>query len=274
MEIKEINNSSDRLKVLLNAKPEGRTAFILNAIIISLSAHIFIFAVIYLMTSAPAMDAEETVDESIDEIELAFEEPELTPEQLEDPSNMSEEVKNLLAAAGSKRTNENVNYSGMTQAEIKAMVAENLRQEEQAEKDRLATNHKDYSVKDPAKDKQDPGKSDKNKNPDPNKTNPNGGDQSFAGAVSAEFDLAGRKPSKSPKPTYRCKSAGKVIVHIDVNQYGEVTNAWIDNASATDECIRAESLTYARKWKFDAKESAAKKQSGTITFKFTNQSGK
>jgi TonB family protein len=62
-----------------------------------------------------------------------------------------------------------------------------------------------------------------------------------------------------------------VIIKIEVNQAGEVTGAAIDERSTANDCIRKESLAYAKKWKFDYNEKAPKKQAGTITFTFSQQ---
>lgn len=254
---------------VLNARPEGRSALILGAITISLAVHVFIFGVIYLLTVAPAIDQAE-VEETVDEIELAFEEPEMVDQQMIDESNLSEEVKNLLAAAGSERSSSQMNYNGMTQAEIKAMVEQNLRNEEKGEFDKLATNHKDFSVNEKTPDP-NKGKDDKSTKKDDTSWWKEQNKKSYSGPVSAEFNLAGRNPTNTPRPTYRCKTAGKVIVNIEVNSAGQVTNAWVDERSSNIDCIRQESLEYAKKWKFNYDEKAAKKQSGTITFTFSNQ---
>ncbi len=257
----------ERLSKLLNARPSTKGTFVYQAIILSLAAHIFILAVLYLMTATPADESALTEeDETIKEIELSFEAPEPTPES---SSMMSESVANLLAQSGSQQTREKVNYTGKSQEEIQAEVLQNLKNLEQAEKDALKTTHKDYSVKDRAKD---------NKTGD-QKTNAskenydwfkNQSNKSYEGPVSAEYALAGRTAKSTPRPTYRCKTSGKVIVNIEVNHLGEIIQAVLDERSTANECIRAESLAYAKRWRFDPKESV-KKQNGSITFTFSSQ---
>jgi TonB family protein len=264
------NKANSSLKDILNARPDKKTTFLFQAVILSLFVHIFIFGVIYLATSTTADPlAEETESEAVEELELSFEEPELDPQVQE--SNMSEAVANLLAQSGTSTTTERVNYTGKSQAEIDAEVLQSLKGLEAAEKEKLATNHKDHSIKDNPNSNPKAGKDDKNaakENYDWYKNNSN---KSYSGPVSAEYSIKDHTAKSSPKPTYRCKSAGKVIVNIEVNQLGEVVNAYVDERSTAIDCIREESLTYAKKWKFDYNDKAAKKQPGTITFTFSAQ---
>ncbi|MEZ4799174.1 MAG: energy transducer TonB [Flavobacteriales bacterium] len=264
------DNATTNIRTFISSAPDKRTKFIYEAIIISLFVHVLILGVIYLSNSSP-VGAENEIDEptsQVEELELKFEEPDVEIDQAS--GTMSESVRNLIANASSGRTNERVNYSNKSQAEIDAEVMARLKGLEAAEYDQLRQQRgeTDYTVPDPQnKPKQDADKS-KNQN---GETVSNPSNQSYSGPVSAEFDLAGRNAKKSPKPTYRCKSSGKVIVNIEVNALGEVINASIDPKSSADECIREESLSYAKRWVFDYNEKAAKKQPGKITFTFSSQ---
>lgn len=257
------------IKTLLHSAPDKRTKFIYEASIISLFVHIIILGALYLANSSVPMDNKAMNDENVmEELELSFEEPEL---ELNNPTGpMSDDVKNLLASAGSERTNNQVNYSSKSQAEIDAEVLAQLKGLEASEYDGLRQSRGESDILVPKEKEKSKVENDKSKQQQgETPTNPSA--QSYAGPVSAEFDLKGRSTKKAPKPTYRCKSSGKVIVKIEVNNLGEVTNASIDPKSSADECIRAESLTYAKKWMFDYNEKAAKKQPGSITFTFSPQ---
>lgn len=257
----------EKFNQLMKARPSKQASFIYQAVILSLAVHIFIFAIMYLSTVTPENGEASSEDaETLKEIALSF-----APEEpLPDPSKgMSEEVANLLAQSGTQRTNERVNYTGKSQEEIQAEVLQNLKNLEQAEKDALKTTHKDYSVKD-KNDANRNGENQKNTSKENYDWFKNQSNKSYDGPVSAEYNLAGRTAKSTPRPTYRCKTSGKVIVNIEVNNLGEIINASLDERSTPNECIRAESLSYAKRWKFDVKD-ATKKQTGSITFTFTSQ---
>ncbi len=264
-------NSSEQVQSLLGSKPGKKTSFIYQAIIVSLSIHIFVLGITYLLSVPPLETIGEESDEAIEEIELSFEEPE-TELPVPDPmEGMSEEVKNLLANAQSVRTSDRVNYTAKSQEEINAEVYQQLKGLEKAEYDQLKSGRPDNSIKDNVNDPKEKAKDDKNASKENYDWYKNQSQKSYAGPVSAEFSLQGRSVKSSPKPTYRCKTSGKVIIKIEVNQAGEVTNAAIDERSTANDCIREESLAYAKKWKFDYNEKAPKKQAGTITFTFSQQ---
>lgn len=260
-----------KVSMVLNTKPAKRSQLIYAAIILSLSAHIFWLAIMYLATASPA--GNETGEEQpMEEMELKFEEPEeMAAEMMANP-NMSEPVRNLLANAESQRTNEVVNYAGKSQAEIDAEVNANLRALEQNEFNALQSNRKDGGYSEPQKT--DPNAKD-NKNTSKEKDYEwykNGSNKSTSGPVSAEYFLSGRTAKSTKKPTYRCKSSGKVVVKITVAPTGEVVDASVDDAkSVGSDCIREESLNYAKLWTFNYDAAAAKKQNGTITFTFNAQ---
>ena len=260
-------NSSENIQQLLNAKPGKSWERIYLGIIVSLAIHVFILGIVFLLTTAPALDQKETEDESIEEIELSFETPELNP-MPEDESGMSEQVKNLLANTESARVNKEVSYAKKSDEEIRREVEQNLKDFEQNTFNE-ANGGKPREKAQPNTEQP----SNKDNRQQTNNSNPanNSKGESFSGAVSAEFSLSGRNPKKSPRPQYRCKGAGKVIVRIEVNQAGEVVNATLDPSSSSEECLTRESLKYAKEWKFDYNEKALKKQNGTITFTFSGQ---
>ncbi|MCC6600049.1 MAG: TonB family protein [Crocinitomicaceae bacterium] len=268
------HNSSvpSRLSMVLNARPSKKGALVFQAIITALIIHIFFLAVMYILTATPKMEQQEQ-EARVEVLDLEFAPPEeMENQQNSLPSTMSEEVRNLLANSQSQRTGERVNYSGKTQAEIEAEVLQNLKNLEQSEFENLKSTHKDLSVnekKDDAKNAQD-----KKNVPKENDTDwyKNQSTKSYSGPVSAEYLLSGRQAKFTPRPTYRCKSSGTVVIKIVVDKSGAVTSAEIDEGKTSgNDCIREESLSYARRWKFDYKDDAEKKQDGTITFTFSAQ---
>ena len=259
--------TSHKLSLLLKAQPPRATEWVYLAIILSLLLHAFTLGIMYLTTASPATSAEKT-EQTVDELELKFEE-DLREEELEAGSVQSERVRNLLANAESQRTSERVNYSGKSEEQIAKEVEEMYRNMEANEFKGLAEGRpKDQSV--PTYTPEPRNEATRNNKQDaPLST---GSNQSYSGPVSAEYFLKGRQSKSAPKPTYRCKSSGKIVVNIEVNTMGEVTGVSIDEGkSSGNDCIREESLKYAKKWTFDYNESAPRKQAGTISFTFSAQ---
>lgn len=260
-------NSSENIQQLLNSKPGKSWERIYLGIIVSLAIHVFILGIVFLLTTTPAIDQVEIEDESIEEIELSFEVPETTP-QPDEQSGMSEEVKNLLANTESARVNREVSYAKKSDEEIRKEVEQNLKDFEQ----NTFNEANGGKPREKVQPKDDQKVKNENKQPALNaNTSNNSKGESYSGAVSAEYTLSGRNAKKSPRPQYRCKGAGKVIVRIEVNPAGEVVNASLDPSSSNEECLTRESLKYAKEWKFDYNDKALKKQNGTITFTFSGQ---
>jgi TonB family protein len=264
-----LSTDSAQIKVqkidALIAREKDRKDAIYIGVILSLLVHIFVLGTSYMVVSAPEKERIEDPD-VLEEVEISLLEVAMPEPEMNEESMMSEEVRNLVASANSERVRERVDYRGKSQEQIAKEVADELAAFEAAEKAALAQNHKSIP---------------RNENPDKNKsTSPakenfdhvlKGSDKSSSGNVAVEYDLKGRTPTNGrPKPTYRCKLGGKVVVKIDVDQTGVVTNVSIDDTkSSSSACLREDALTYAKKWKFDY--GTDRKQSGSITFTFSAQ---
>ncbi|OED37708.1 hypothetical protein AB832_04990 [Flavobacteriaceae bacterium (ex Bugula neritina AB1)] len=85
---------------------------------------------------------------------------------------------------------------------------------------------------------------------------------------SVTFTLKGREKKDIPNPIYTCNSSGKVVVKIEVNQNGYVTDAKIDKRKSTtrNECLFDNALDYAQDALFSSSE--IKEQKGFITYYF------
>ena len=82
------------------------------------------------------------------------------------------------------------------------------------------------------------------------------------------YSLKDRKLLNNPTPIYLCETGGKIVVTIQVNSKGEVTDAYVNTASSSDnECLEQNAIEYAMKAVFNA-EPSKKEQIGTITFVF------
>jgi TonB family protein len=262
--------STNRLSLVLNAKPEKNSALAMQALIIALLIHLFVLGVMYLVTAAPASEKQQT-DAAVEELKIELvEEEELLNEQEQIPAKVSADVKNLIANASGKRTSKQVNYTGKSRDAMESEVEKSLAEYENNIKREIAATKGDIPDRKPTDSSRNSPKDNTKTTTDP--STKNNAEESFSGPVSAEFNLSGRYAKKSPKPMYRCKSFGVVVVNIKVDPTGAVIDAQINESRSTgNECLRQESLVYANKWAFDYKESAQKKQDGTITFTFTEQ---
>lgn len=84
----------------------------------------------------------------------------------------------------------------------------------------------------------------------------------------SSYSLVDRELLYLPTPVYLCENGGKIVVSINVNAQGEVTEAYYNGASTTDNgCMVDHAIEYALEAKFDANLSKPT-QLGSITFYF------
>ncbi|MDO5978465.1 hypothetical protein [Flavivirga spongiicola] len=82
------------------------------------------------------------------------------------------------------------------------------------------------------------------------------------------FSLVDREKIYIPIPVYLCEVDGKIVVNITVNENGNVTDAYINTSSTSDnECLIEHALEYAKDSQF-SKNPTKKTQLGSITFYF------
>ena len=217
-----------------------------------------------------------TQDYHVGKPEIEFHELDMemiTPEKLQElppaPQRLSRstDLKNLVANEHSERSSETKNFRGQNQQAVNDQVMQELRQLESDEFKRLTDKNGAVAVTD--KQKKSDGGAQKKSDLDWYREQQH--NKSYNGTVAASFSMKGRDILDNPLPTYRCRRAGKVVVRIDIDETGRVTNARIDEASSDiDDCLRSESLSFGSKWKFSY-SGTSRKQSGTITFTFASQ---
>jgi TonB family protein len=264
-----INTSrADEFLRALDARPKEQWAFVYQAIIVSLVAHIFILFVTQMLTEDHRVAEDEVIYEEL-AMDMLDEEP--LPEQPPQPEEAmrSGELRNLVANENSERSSDARSYRGMSSSQMKEQVYNDLKAMEAEEFARLNNGAPDYTVatktEGSKKDNAGPKKSDldwyrEQKN-----------NKSYSGPVTASFNMKGREPLDNPIPTYRCKTNGVVVVLVSIDELGKVIDARIQEGSSTpNECLRAESEKYALLWRFDYSASK-RKQDGTITFTFQQQ---
>ena len=99
----------------------------------------------------------------------------------------------------------------------------------------------------------------------------------YTGLSSYLIFLQGRKIIKESPPIYKCQKAGKVIILIQVNRFGDVAQAQIskenklENSEKIDNCLKESAIESAYKTKFNADSTAGRLQNGKIIFIFTAQ---
>lgn len=85
------------------------------------------------------------------------------------------------------------------------------------------------------------------------------------------YSLVDRNSYKLPPPIYTCIEGGKVVVNIEVNANGYVTNASFNEKSSgtSNGCLVDNAIAYALKAKFST--SSKQGQKGTITYLFQSK---
>jgi TonB family protein len=239
------------LDYILESKPAGGWKWAMQAMLIAVTIQVFTTAIIFFTTSNgyESQDAQEK--EVLQEIPLQLDESTESGNGKEDDGPM----RNVMSQSGSEMGQEVRDNMGRSN---ELTPQEYARQEFEALKD---------------KHKNDAQPEVKNYDTNPKKDNPrqdNSSNQSYSGAVTVEWMLAGRSVSFGPKPTYRCKQAGVVKVNVVVNEKGEVKSASIDPSSSEIDCLMEESLAHAKKWKFNA-DLGKSNQTGKIVFRFAAQ---
>lgn len=98
----------------------------------------------------------------------------------------------------------------------------------------------------------------------------NRGTGSGTGNSGVSYDLAGRNFQSLPNPRYDYQGEGKVVVEINVDRNGNVTQAIpaAKGSTTLDEYLLNAAKEAALKAKFDPKPDAPTVQKGTITYNF------
>ena len=238
---------------LLSTKPSGGTKWVLQALLLALGIQVFTLAIVFLTTSNGYSYSDQPENQPVqEEIPLMLEEETGGVDQ----ESNNEPMKNVMSESGGKLGDVVGDYrgqtSGLTPEQFEAQEFERLRAEH---------------ANDPKPQL----------NPIPNEIKPkdqnvtsNSSTTSYQGAVSVEWKMAGRSVSQGPKPTYRCKQAGVVQVNVMIDDRGAVKQASIDPSSTLIDCLRDESLSHAKRWKFNA-DLGKTNQTGTIVFRFAAQ---
>ena len=250
----------------LDERPKERWTFVYQAIIVSLVVHIFILFVTQMLTEEHRVAEDEVIYEQL-EMDMLQEEP-LPEEQLPPEERSNSELRNLIANENSERSSDAKSYRGMSSAQMKEQVYNDLKTMEAEEFARLNNGATDYTVAPKTQGSQQEKSTYKKGENDWFKEQQN---KSYSGPVTASFNMKGRDPMENPIPTYRCKTNGVVVVLVTIDELGKVVDARVqEGSSSSNTCLRDESVYYAKKWRFDY-SSSKRKQDGTITFTFNRQ---
>lgn len=95
----------------------------------------------------------------------------------------------------------------------------------------------------------------------------------YKGPTRIYYELEGRNHTYLPIPIYKCEGSGKIVLQIEVNQKGYVTNAGIIEGESTthDDCLVETALKTALISRFDPSDKAPSVQKGTLTYIFVAQ---
>ena len=86
------------------------------------------------------------------------------------------------------------------------------------------------------------------------------------------YRLLNRKALHFPNPVYVCEGYGKVVLHIEVDNFGKVIQATLNKNSSTTSnvCLIESAITYAKKARF-SKDANKLLQMGSISYIFPGQ---
>jgi outer membrane biosynthesis protein TonB len=231
------NRAQEFLRAL-DERPKERWTFVYQAIIVSLVVHIFILFVTQMLTEEHRVAEEEVIYEQL-EMDMLNEEP-LPEEQLPPDERSNAELRNLIANENSERTSEAKSYRGMSSAQMKEQVYNDLKTMEAEEFARLNNGATDYTVAPKTQGSQQEKSSFQKGENDWFKEQQN---KSYSGPVTASFNMMGREPMDNPIPTYRCKTNGVVVVLVTIDELGKVADARVqEGSSSTNTCLREESV--------------------------------
>ena len=89
--------------------------------------------------------------------------------------------------------------------------------------------------------------------------------------TSISYSLLDRTHYELPPPIYTCIEGGRVVVNIEVDARGFVTDAGFNanSSSTTNGCLVENAIAYALKARFSPSERASQK--GTITYLFQSK---
>jgi hypothetical protein len=102
-----------------------------------------------------------------------------------------------------------------------------------------------------------------------NKRSENQKEQTSANKNSSiSYSLVDRTHRYLPTPIYLCEQGGKIVINITVDSGGNVTDAYYNNASTSDNgCLIDHAMEYAKAAKFNG-DAVKASQLGSITFHF------
>ena len=232
-----------------------------KAILYTLLIHVVVLGAMVWVPVSDEIPASETYTEvSMVDEEVMVAEPEQSFEaQLR--ASMEAKVANLRANAQAQTSSEAKSSSdgGPTEAEIAEQVEAELQALEAAEFERRAAVEKEFDTAGEAEVvRQDVGETFEQ------------WDAQYDGLVTVKYNLEGRTGRDLDVPGYTCAGGAQVSVRIEVDAAGRVVEAVLAAGDA-EGCFGQAALRSARRARFNADDSAPKRQEGMLTYVFVAQ---
>ena len=244
----------------------GRERFVWQAAIAALTTHVVVLMAVAEWGGLPAPQG--TAYAEVDFVDFAV--PERT-------RTMEEAVRERMEARMEQVRNVAADARASGSADLKSSAAEHDRIAQDVEEELRAFEQSAFDALEDGRDeKPDTGSEGLDVEGSEVENRYEGWDARYAGQVTAEFSLEGRKGINIDIPGYRCRGGGVVVVSISVSPGGEVLEAQVQSAQAADgtamaECLTAESLRSAGRCRFQSLADAPKRQAGTLTYRFIAQ---
>jgi len=239
---------------------------VLESILLALMVHFVILAVVYFSDDALRSNSKPPPPDSVemDMIELTEELLQIEQEQQPTLDNILDKYKNLTAKANTETSYDAHNY--FNKNKLDQEIYDELKNMEKEEFQKLQDG-RPVSETNPSDNQEQSKTTDKDDLKD--ETDHSGDETSYAKATSV-YDFS-RDPDFRKNPTYKCITFGQIVVEISVNTDGKVISANAISGDLDNDCLKTESESYAKRWKFGAKFDAPRSEKGTITFTFLPQ---
>lgn len=241
-------------------------------LIAAITTYVGVYIYLHMATYNAPVEFEPFDDGSY--VEVPDEEIELKPENIMNPADFSEDVKNVSRDVNDDRERSNDNWS--PNKSVADVEAEYKRLEEQMYQEAGGDKTREEIRKQVEAKKQADLEAAK-KQQNNTQSTPNSGEKAAAGSVLAEWELDGRSPHQNNSwhvrvPGYLCGSGnGSVMVRIKVNQNGNVIEASYSpsESAGANQCMIDNAVKYAKLSRFNYSSKTV--QSGYILYRFVSQ---
>jgi len=245
------------------------------AIIAAVAAYVILFIYLTMGSYTEYFPIEPFFDGAV--VEIPEDEVKLKPENIQVPPDFAGEVKSISRDVNDKRKK---SYDKWYENQPTQDAEQSVRDYEKKLFEESGGESQRKKIQQEMEDRKREREKEKTTAQKTDETNNSGGGTAYKGNVMVDWSLSGRSPHQNNNwyvrnPGYTCGygSAGRVTIHIKVNQNGDVTLANYDasQSSGANACMIEQAVKYAKLSRFNYSGSSSKIQEGTIVYTFVSQ---